>query len=171
MATPELAATARGTARTGRTFHPRHKEQATMKYLLISAAAIVVLMGTGAAFSQTDQTTTTVTHTPDSTTQTTVTKSQDADGNYTQYRKTVTSTRHYDAGAWAPPADYRPHHIGVGDRLTPDLLASNYYVSNYGSYDLASPPEGTVWVRVGADVFLVRSDNGEVIQADYGMFN
>ena len=83
----------------------------------------------------------------------------------------VTSTRHYDAGAWMAPADYQPRHFVLGDRLPADLLANNYYVSNYGNYDLASPPEGTVWVRVGSDVFLVRSDNGEIIQADYGMFN
>jgi Ni/Co efflux regulator RcnB len=128
-------------------------------------------MGTGMTLAQTSQTTTTTMQSPDSTTQTTETKSSDANGNYTRYRKTVTSTRHYDAGAWIAPSDFQARHFVLGDRLPADLLANNYYVTNYGNYDLASPPEGTVWVRVGSDVFLVRSDDGEVIQADYGMFN
>lgn len=142
-----------------------------MKHLMITSAALTLLMGTGIALAQTSETTTTTTQSPDSTTRTTVTKSQDANGDYTQYRKTVTSTRHYDAGAWMAPSDYQARHYVLGDRLPPDLLANNYYVTNYGNYDLASPPEGTVWVRVGSDVFLVRSDNGEIIQADYGTFN
>ena len=127
-----------------------------MKHLLITSAALVLL--SGAAFAQTNETTTTMTQSPGQTTQTTVTKSQDADGTYTQYRKTVTSTRHYDAGAWVAPSDYQTRHFVLGDRLPADLLVNHYYVTNYGNYDLASPPEGTVWVRVGSDVFLVRSD-------------
>jgi Ni/Co efflux regulator RcnB len=142
-----------------------------MKHLMTTGAALALLMGTGIAIAQTNQTMTTTTQSPDSTTQTTETKSSDVNGNYAQYRKTVTSTRHYDAGAWIAPSDYQNRHFVLGDRLPPDLLANNYYVTNYGNYDLASPPEGTVWVRVGSDVFLVRSDNGEVIQADYGTFN
>jgi Ni/Co efflux regulator RcnB len=142
-----------------------------MKHLLISSAALALLMGTGVALAQTSQTTTTTMQSPDSATQTTETKSSDANGNYTQYRKTVTSTRHYDAGAWVAPSDYQARHFVLGDRLPADLRVNNYYVSNYGNYDLASPPEGTVWVRVGKDVFLVRSDDGEIIQADYGTFN
>jgi Ni/Co efflux regulator RcnB len=142
-----------------------------MKHLMITSAALALLMGTGMTLAQTSQTTTTMTQSPDATTQTTETKSSDANGNYTQYRKTVTSTRHYDAGAWIAPSDYQARHFVLGDRLPADLLANNYYVTNYGNYDLASPPEGTVWVRVGSDVFLVRSDDGEIIQADYGTFN
>ena len=142
-----------------------------MKHLMTTGAALALLMGTGIAIAQTNQTMTTTTQSPDSTTQTTETKSSDVNGNYAQYRKTVTSTRHYDAGAWIAPSDYQNRHFVLGDRLPPDLLANNYYVTNYGNYDLASPPEGTVWVRVGSDVFLVRSDDGEVIQADYGTFN
>jgi Ni/Co efflux regulator RcnB len=138
---------------------------------MMTSAALALLMGAGVAIAQTDQTTTTTTQTPDATTQTTVTKSQDANGNYTQYRKTVTSTRHYDAGAWIAPSDYQARHFVLGDRLPADLLANNYYVMNYGNYDLDSPPEGAVWVRVGSDVFLVRKDDGEIIQADYGMFD
>ena len=144
-------------------------EMAMRKYLL-SSAAVALLMGTSLAFAQTNETTTTTTQNPDTTTRTTVTKSTDSNGDYTQYKKTVTSTRHYDAGAWAAPADYSARRFNLGDRLPSDLLQDNYYLTNYSTYSLAPPPSGTVWVRVGNDAFLVRNDDGEIIQADYGMF-
>jgi Ni/Co efflux regulator RcnB len=140
-----------------------------MKNLLTTTAVLALLAGTSAAFAQTTQSTTT-TETPDSTTQTTVTKSS-SDGDYTEYRKTVTSTRHYHAAEWVAPTGYTVRHYSLGDRLPSDLLATNYELSEYGTYGLAAPPSGTVWVRVGSDAFLVRSDNGEIIQADYRMFN
>jgi len=138
-----------------------------MKNLLTTAAVLAFLAGTSAAFAQTTQTTTT--DTPDSTTQTTVTKS--SDGDYTEYRKTVTSTHHYHAGVWTAPSGVTVHHYSLGDRLPSGLLVTNYELTNYGNYDLVAPPHGTVWVRVGSDAFLVRNDDGEIIQADYGMFD
>ena len=154
----------------GSTFNQRYKEPRAMKHLLITSAALALLMGTGVASAQTNETTTTTMQSPDSTTQTTVTKSQDANGKYTQYRKTVTSTRHYDAGAWVAPWTIVPATLcwaTASRRIFWPITTT----SRLGNYDLASPPEGTVWVRVGRDVFLVRSDNGEIIQADYGTFN
>jgi Ni/Co efflux regulator RcnB len=140
-----------------------------MKNLLTTTAVLALLAGTTAAFAQTTETTTT--QSPDSSTQTTVTKSTDENGDYTQYRKTVTSTRHFDAGAWDAPSGYTVRHYTLGDRLPNGLLDSHYELNNYGTYELTAPPSGTVWVRVGSDAFLVRSDTGEVIQSDNGVFN
>lgn len=140
-----------------------------MKNLLTTTAVLALLAGTSAAFAQSTETTTT--QSPDSTTQTTVTKSTDADGDYTQYRKTVTSTRHFDAGAWTAPSGVTVRHYTLGERLPNGLLDSHYELNDYGTYELVAPPSGTVWVRVGSDAFLVRSDTGEVIQSDYGVFN
>lgn len=142
-----------------------------MKTFLVGASFAALMGASTAVLAQSDQTTTTVTRTPDSTTETTVTKTQDADGDYTQYRKTVTSTHQYNAGAWTAPAGFTYHKFALGDRLPSDLLADSYYLGNYSVYGLTAPPEGTVWVRVGSDAFLVRNDTGEVIQADYGMFD
>lgn len=141
-----------------------------MRKLLLGGAAAVLLMGTGAASAQSSQTTTTTTQSPDETTRTTVTNTDNMDGTYTQYKKTVTSTHHFDDGVWTAPEDYRAHHFGVGDRLPGDLMVNDYYLTNYSTFDLVAPPSGTVWVRVGKDAFLVRSVDGEIIQADYGMF-
>ncbi|HEY5239142.1 MAG TPA: RcnB family protein [Rhizomicrobium sp.] len=140
-----------------------------MKKSLLATAVSAALGSAGVAFAQ-DQTTTTVTQTPDETTQTTVSKSHDADGGYTEYRKTITSSKHFAIGPWTPPPDYTVHHIVLGDKLPADLMAENYYLDSYQTYSLVAPPEGTVWVRVGSDAFLVRRDDGEVIQADYGLF-
>ncbi|HEV2561666.1 MAG TPA: RcnB family protein [Rhizomicrobium sp.] len=138
-----------------------------MKNLLTTTAVLALLAGTVAAFAQPAETTTT--QSPDSTTQTTVTKS--SDGDYTEYRKTVTSTRHFHAGEWAAPTGFTVRHYSLGDRLPRDLLVNHYELTDYGTYELVAPPSGTVWVRVKSDAFLVRTDDGEIIQADYGMFN
>jgi len=144
-----------------------------MKNLLTMTAMLAVCAGAGAALAQDDQTTTqtTVTQSPDTTTKTTVTSGQDVDGLYTKYRKTVTSTRQFHIGEWKAPADFTVHHFDLGQRLPGDLLVDSYYLNDYGTYELVAPPEGTVWVRVGSDAYLVRRDNGEVIQADTGIFD
>ena len=141
-----------------------------MRNLLLGSAAAALVLGTSLAFAQTTQTTTTYSQSPDSTTRSTTTDTQNMDGTYTQYRKTVTSTRHYDAGVWTAPADYSARHFGLGDRLPSDLMVQTYYLPNYSQFNLTAPPAGTEWVRVGQDAFLVRADDGEIIQADYGMF-
>jgi Ni/Co efflux regulator RcnB len=141
-----------------------------MKKSLLATTVLAALGSATMAFAQTDQTTTTVTQTPDDTTKTTVTKTQNADGGYTEYRKTITASKHFQIGPWTPPPDYTVHHIVLGDRLPSDLMAEGYYLDSYQTYSLVAPPDGTVWVRVGSDAFLVRRDDGEVIQADYGLF-
>jgi Ni/Co efflux regulator RcnB len=163
---------AAGTGLPLRSFGRGHRKpmELAMKKFLLSGAAVALIMGTSAAFAQTTQTTTTYSQSPDTTTSTTETKSDNMDGTYTQYKKTVTSTRQYDAGVWTPPADYSVHRISLGDRLPADLMTNTYYLTNYSSYNLVAPPEGAVWVRVGQDAYLVRNDDGEVIQADYGVF-
>jgi Ni/Co efflux regulator RcnB len=130
-----------------------------------------MLTWAGAASSQTDQTTTTVTQSPSTTTETTETKSQDATGDYTQYRKTVTSTHKFDAGPWNAPAGVAYRRFVPGDHVPSQFLADNVILTNYQNYELVAPPDGTAWVRVGRDALLVRTDNGEIIQADYGRFD
>jgi len=141
-----------------------------MKKSLLGTVLFAALGTAGVAFAQ-DQTTTTTVTTPDSTRETTVTTSPTSDGGYVEYRKTVTSSHRFDIGPWNPPSDYVEHKFVLGDRLPADLMANAYYIDNYGSYSLVAPPDGTVWVRVGADAFLVRRDNGEIIQADYSTFD
>ena len=74
-----------------------------MNRLMISAAALAVCLGSSAALAQDDTKTTTTVSSPEGTTQTTTTKTSDG---YRQYTRTVTATKHYDAGPYVGPSGY-----------------------------------------------------------------
>jgi Ni/Co efflux regulator RcnB len=136
---------------------------------LIVPAALAMCLGSTAAFAQadTEKSTTTVT-TPSGTTQTTTQSSQSNDG-YAQYRRTVTSTKHYNAGAFVAPSGYSYTRYSLGQRV-PGALLSSDTLNNYSAFALESPPAGLTWVRVGDDALLVDQNTGEVVQADYDLF-
>jgi Ni/Co efflux regulator RcnB len=135
-----------------------------MNKLMISAAALAACLAAPAAFAQdTTQSTTTV-QTPNGEKTTTTTESNDG---YAQYRKTVTSTKHYNAGVYEAPAGYNYSRFTVGQRVPMALLAR--HIDDYDDYALQAPPSGLTWVRIGGDALLVDS-NGQVIQANYGLF-
>ncbi len=142
-----------------------------MKRLMISAAALALCVGTTAAMAQTEtnKTTTTVS-TPEGTTSTTTQTRTGADG-YTRYRRTVTSTKHYDAGPFEAPSGYTYSRYTVGQQV-PVLIRDddNLVLTDYSDYALVTPPAGLEWIRVGDDALLIQRSNGEVIQADYGVF-
>ncbi len=81
-----------------------------MKKSLLATAMFAALAGS--AMAQ-DETTTTTVQTPDSTRETTVTKSPTADGGYMEYRKTVTSSHHFSIGPWSLPSDYVEHKFAL----------------------------------------------------------
>ncbi|MGA9796384.1 MAG: RcnB family protein [Rhizomicrobium sp.] len=142
-----------------------------MSKLLMSVAALALCVGTSAAFAQPDTTTSReTTTTPAGTTQTT-THTTTSDDGFTQYRKTVTSTKHYNAGAFEAPSGYSYEKFAVGDRVPPLLLHGNVGLTDFETYELTAPPNGAMWIRDGHDALLVDSDTGEVIQAQYGLFS
>jgi Ni/Co efflux regulator RcnB len=135
-----------------------------MNKLMISAAVLAVCLGAPAAFAQdTTQSTTTV-QTPNGEKTTSTTESNDG---YAQYRKTVTSTKHYNAGVYEAPAGYSYTRFTVGQRVPSALLGR--HIDDYDDYALQAPPSGLTWIRVGGDALLVDS-NGQVIQANYSLF-
>ncbi len=142
-----------------------------MSKLLMSAAALALCVGTSAAYAQADSSTTReTTTTPAGTTQTTTRTETSSDG-YTKYRKMVTSTKHYDAGAFTAPNGYTYRKFAVGDHVSPVLLHGNVALTDFQSYQLEAPPMGATWIRDGNDALLVDTNTGEVIQAQYGLFN
>jgi Ni/Co efflux regulator RcnB len=142
-----------------------------MSKLMMSAAALALCLGTTAALAQTDtQTTRETVTTPTGTTQTT-THTTTSDDGYAQYRKTVTSTKHYDAGAFTAPSGYTYSRFAVGDHVPSMLLGGTVALTDFSTYQLTSPPAGTIWIRDGRDALLVDQSNGEVIQAQYSLFN
>ncbi len=140
-----------------------------MKRFIIPAA--VVALSFGAASAQTYQSqSTTVQSSPDQGTQTTTTTTERSDA-YGTYRKTVTATHRYDAGAFAAPSGYTYTRYALGDHVPAVLLSSNnLMLSDYANFQLDAPPDGLEWIRVGNDALLVDRTNGEVIQTDYNLF-
>jgi Ni/Co efflux regulator RcnB len=137
------------------------------KLILPAAAAFVLSLGAAAAQTETQQTTT-VQSSPD--TQTTTTTTERNDG-YGTYRKTVTSTRRYDAGTFVAPSGYTYTRYSIGERVPQVLIGSPKLVlDDYSTYRLDSPPEGLEWIRVGNDALLISRATGEVIQTDYDLF-
>lgn len=142
-----------------------------MSKLLMSAAALALCVGTTAAFAQAEQTTTReTTTTPAGTTQTT-THTETSNDGYTQYRKTVTSTKQYNVGAFMAPSGYTYQKFAVGDRISPLLLHGNVALTDFQTYQLIAPPSGAMWIRDGRDALLVDTNTGEVIQAQYDIFS
>ena len=143
-----------------------------MRNLMISAAAVALCLGASAANAQTEQQqTTTTVQAPNGDTQTTKeTTTTDANG-YTQYRKTVTSKKRYNAAAFVAPSGFTYRRFSVGEHVPSMLLGDSVVLNDYGSYALQTPPSGLTWIRDGQDALLVDVRTGEVIQADYDLFN
>ena len=141
------------------------------KLIVPAAAALALSLGTLSASAQSyESKSTTVQTSPEDGTQTTTTTTQ-RDGEYGTYRKTVTATHRYDAGAFRAPAGYTYTRYSVGERVPSVLITSDGLVlSDYANYQLDEPPHGLKWIRVGNDALLINPRNGEVIQTDYNLF-
>jgi len=143
-----------------------------MKTLMLSAAAAALVLGASAASAQSEQqtTTTTVQQPNGDSTTTKETTTTDASG-YTQYRKTVTSKHRYDAAAFVAPSGFTYRRFQVGEHVPSVLLSDSVVLNDYQNYALESPPSGLTWIRDGQDALLIDMRTGEVIQADYDVFN
>lgn len=136
---------------------------------MMSAAALSLCLGASAALAQDSDKTTTTVSTPAGTTQTITTTTKSSDG-YAQYRRTETSTRHYDAGAYLAPQGYTYTRYRVGERAPAILLGDHYALEHYEAFGLGVPPIGLTWIRVGGDALLLDESTGEIVQAEYGLF-
>jgi Ni/Co efflux regulator RcnB len=140
-----------------------------MKKYILPAAALAVCFGSSIAFAQSDadQTTTTVSS-PSGNSQTTTMKSSDG---YAQYRRTITTTKHYDDGAFIGPAGYVYSRYELGARMPAELLGDDSLIlTGYSTYELKAPPHGLTWIRVGDDAMLIDRKTGEVVETDYDLF-
>lgn len=92
--------------------------------------------------------------------------------NWSQYHRSFNATRrfHFRGGAYHRPAGWYYRRWSYGDFLPSLFWGSNYWINDFGYYDLMPPPAGTVWVRNGDDAMLIDRFTGEVIQVEYGVF-
>lgn len=67
------------------------------------------------------------------------------------------------------PYGYRYSTYSVGGYLPRGYYGSTYYI-DYRPYGLSPPPYGYSWVRVGNDVYMVRTSNGLIAEVVYSLF-
>ena len=70
---------------------------------------------------------------------------------------------------YVTPYGYRYQTYSVGNYLPRGYYGSSYYV-DYRPYGLSAPPYGYQWVRVGNDVYMVRTSNGLINEIVYSLF-
>jgi Ni/Co efflux regulator RcnB len=138
-----------------------------MNKFILPATALAVCLASAAFAQSTTESSTTTESNPSGTTQTTTMQSNDG---YKQYRRTITTTKHYDAGAFVAPSGYTYTRYAIGQHVKGDLLGEHYVLTSYGTYELQAPPSGLTWIRVGDDALLVDRNTGEVVASDYGLF-
>src|ERR1700722_19463430 len=94
------------------------------KYML-PATAFAVCLGSAIAFAQPEpsQTTTTMSS-PSGDSQTTTTTTKSSDG-YAKYRQTITTTKHYDDGAFMGPAGYTYSRYQLGAMVPAELRSDD----------------------------------------------
>jgi Ni/Co efflux regulator RcnB len=86
-------------------------------------------------------------------------------------RKAVRAPRRFHAARpWIAPRGFVFRHFRLGERVPAVLLASNYFLLDFGLYGLLPPPPGYIWIREGSDAVLVDRYTGEVIQVQYDVF-
>ena len=89
---------------------------------------------------------------------------------FRDYHRNFRAARRFRGPDYRRPAGWYDHRWAFGEFLPSAFWARDYWLSDYGAYDLPPPPYGAVWVRVGRDALLVDQDSGEVITVEYDVF-
>lgn len=90
--------------------------------------------------------------------------------DHTTYNHNFQAARSYHVGPYHRPPGWHSHVWGYGQILPRGYWTSQYILADYWLFALEVPPVGYEWVRVGDDALLVSTDNGEVLQVEYGVF-
>jgi Ni/Co efflux regulator RcnB len=86
------------------------------------------------------------------------------------YQHNFQAARSFHIGPYYPPSGWHDHRWSFGDTLPRGYWVSQYLIADYWLFALEVPPSGYEWVRVGNDALLISTTNGEVLQAEYGVF-
>jgi Ni/Co efflux regulator RcnB len=86
------------------------------------------------------------------------------------YQHNFQAARAYKIGPYHHPSGWVDRHWAYGQILPRSFWAAPYVLADYWLFSLEVPPAGFEWVRVGNDAMLVNIGNGEILQAEYGVF-
>jgi Ni/Co efflux regulator RcnB len=92
--------------------------------------------------------------------------------NWSQYHHAFNASRqfHYRGPSYVRPQGWYSRRWSYGEFLPSLFWSSNYWINDFGYYDLPPPPVGAVWVRDGSDALLIDRYSGEIIEVEYGIF-
>ena len=83
--------------------------------------------------------------------------------SFRDFHRDFRASRRFRGPDYRRPNGWYDHRWTFGEFLPSAFWARDYWLSDFGAYDLPPPPYGATWVRVGTDALLVDQDSGEVI--------
>ena len=86
------------------------------------------------------------------------------------YQHNFQAARSFRVGPYHRPPGWATHHWAFGQILPRVYWASQYVLADYWLFALEVPPAGYEWVRDDTDALLVNTQNGEILQVEYGVF-
>jgi Ni/Co efflux regulator RcnB len=86
------------------------------------------------------------------------------------YQHNFQAARSFHIGPYHRPAGWMDHHWGYGEILPRAYWSSEYLIGDYWLFALEVPPAGYEWVRDGSDAMLVSTNDGTILQVEYGVF-
>jgi Ni/Co efflux regulator RcnB len=90
--------------------------------------------------------------------------------SFRNYHQNFRSGRRFHAPSYHRPSGWYYRRWTFGQILPSLFWAQQYWLNDYGVYDLPPPPYGAVWVRYGNDALLIDRDTGEIITVEYDVF-
>jgi Ni/Co efflux regulator RcnB len=87
------------------------------------------------------------------------------------YQHNFQAARTYRIGPYHRPPHWVAHHWVFGQILPRAYWSAEYILADYWLFGLEIPPAGYEWVRDGADALLISTQNGEILQVEYGAFS
>jgi Ni/Co efflux regulator RcnB len=86
------------------------------------------------------------------------------------YQHNFQASRSFHIGPYHRPAGWIDHRWGYGEVLPRAYWSSEYLIGDYWLFALEVPPAGYEWVRDGSDALLISTNDGTILQVEYGVF-
>jgi Ni/Co efflux regulator RcnB len=87
-----------------------------------------------------------------------------------RWHRNFDAPRRYRVEPYHAPRGYYYRRWGYGQRLPAAYYVRSFWLMDFLTYGLLSPPEGYVWVRFGPDALLIDEETGEIVQVQYNVF-
>ncbi|HMA52204.1 MAG TPA: RcnB family protein [Magnetospirillaceae bacterium] len=86
------------------------------------------------------------------------------------YQHNYQAARSFHIGPYHRPNGWRDHHWVYGEILPRAYWTPEYLIADYWLFALEVPPAGYEWVRAGSDAMLISTNDGSILQVEYGVF-